>query len=317
MAMRADFPRGRFWLLSIAGSVLAGLTFGCGEQRPVSESGSQALEGAAADPLSGMTNSSGPAAVLDPDTNFVIGYSGTPLLPDSRWRVHDPDRPRPPAVELETGVFTPPPSDAIVLFDGADLSEWTMANEGATEWVVENGAMRVPRNPSGAPSADILTRRSFGDMQLHIEWRTPATVVSGSQGRGNSGVFLMGRYEVQVLDSYENATYADGQASALYGVKPPLINASLPPGEWQSYDMIFEAPRFDESGEVVSPAYVTVFHNGVLTQLRTAFLGTSTHQTILPYQQHEPKGPLRLQDHGDPIEFRNIWVRELDLSANE
>lgn len=255
-------------------------------------------------------------AVYSPGTEFIVGYADTPYLPGGRWRVHDAERPRPEIVRPKTGVFTPPPSDAIVLFDGADLSAWRLMYEGAAEWVVENGAMRVPSGEQGRPPAEIETRQAFGDIQLHLEWRTPSTVVSGSQGRGNSGVFLMGRYEVQVLDSYENPTYADGQASALYGWKPPLKNASLPPGEWQSYDIVFEAPRFGEDGSVRSPAYVTVLHNGVLTHNREAFLGLSTHRQILPYAAHEPRAPLRLQDHGDPVEFRNIWVRELDLNAN-
>lgn len=258
-----------------------------------------------------------PTAVFEPGTDFVIGYNNTPVLPDGKWRVHDPERPRPEAVEAGSGIFAAPPSDATVLFDGTDLSNWRLANEGAPQWVIAGDAMRVPSHIADRVGADIMTRQEFGDMQLHIEWRSPPEVVSGSQGRGNSGIFLMGRYEVQVLDSYQNKTYADGQASAIYGWKPPLVNATLPSGEWQSYDIVFEAPRFDEEGALESPAFVTVFHNGVLTQYRQNFLGISGHQNILPYEPHAPKGPLRLQDHGNPVEFRNIWVRELDLASND
>ncbi|GGD11125.1 3-keto-disaccharide hydrolase [Aquisalinus flavus] len=258
-----------------------------------------------------------PVAVQRPNSGFTIGYEGTPLLPDGKWRVHDPERPRPEVVEPQTGVFVPPPSDAVVLFDGTSFDGFRTANDGAPDWVVENGSLRVPSDIPHTVSADIVSTREFGDAQYHIEWRSPAEPVSGSQGRGNSGIFLMGRYEVQVLDSYQNETYADGQASAIYGWKPPLKNATLPPGEWQSYDIVFEAPRFDDDGDLLNPAFVTVFHNGVLTQYRQNFLGVSGYQNILPYEAHPPQGPLRLQDHGNPVEYRNIWVRELDLGAND
>lgn len=262
------------------------------------------------------TSPQNPGAVYKAGTDFVIGYSDSPYLPDGKWKVHDPDRPRPDVVTPQKGVFTPPPSDAVVLFDGSSFDNFVNINAGAPEWVVENGTLRVPSDIPHDVSADIQSRQSFGDQQLHIEWRTPSEVISGSQGRGNSGVFLMGRYEVQVLDSYQNETYADGQASAIYGWKPPLKNATLPPGEWQSYDIIFEAPKFDTAGNLLSPAFVTVFHNGVLTQYRENYLGLSGHRNILPYEAHGP-GPLKLQDHGNPVEFRNIWVRELDLAAND
>ncbi|NHK26413.1 DUF1080 domain-containing protein [Parvularcula flava] len=258
-----------------------------------------------------------PSAVQRPNSEFTIGYSGTPTLPDGKWRVHDPERPRPEVVEPQGGVFVPPPSDAVVLFDGTSFDGFRTANDGAPDWVVENGSLRVPSDIPHTVSADIISNREFGDAQYHIEWRSPQEPVSGSQGRGNSGIFLMGRYEVQVLDSYQNETYADGQASAIYGWKPPLNNATLPPGEWQSYDIVFEAPRFDEAGELLSPAFVTVFHNGILTQYRQNFLGSSGYQNILPYEAHPPQGPLRLQDHGNPVEYRNIWVRELDLDSND
>jgi len=154
-------------------------------------------------------------------------------------------------------------------------------------------------------------------MQLHIEWCTPEKVVGDSQGRGNSGVMIMGQYEVQVLDSYNNKSYADGQASAMYGWKPPLVNASRKPGEWQTYDIIFEAPQFDDQGKVTKKAYLTVIHNGVLTQHRQAYLGKTGHKAVAKYVKHPAKLSFKLQDHGNPMRFRNVWVRELDFSSND
>ena len=234
------------------------------------------------------------------------GYDDTPFLPGGKWRVHDKDRPRPAVVT--PGDSGGPPSDAIVLFDGKGLSEWRkQGGEGAAaEWKVVDGAMEVSRTGS------IRTAREFGDMQLHIEWRAPEVVESHSQGRGNSGVYLMGRYEVQVLDSYENDTYPDGQAAAMYGQYPPAVNACRPPGEWQTYDIAFRAPRFEEeTGELLEPALVTVIHNGVLVHHARPFLGAATHRRLPKYEAHPAKGPLVLQDHGNPVRFRNIWVREL------
>lgn len=248
-------------------------------------------------------------------TDHVLGYTDTPLQPGGRWRIHDPDRPHPEVVQPDGGVFTSPPSDAVVLFDGTGLSAWTHIKEGVPEWVVEDGVLRVARYVSDGKATDIETRQSFGDMQLHIEWRSPSRVESGAQGRGNSGVFLMGRYEIQILDSHENPTYADGQASAIYGWKPPLKNASLPPGEWQSYDIVFEAPRFDGE-DLRSPAYVTVFHNGVLTHHHQHIPGVPTHRRLLPYTRHEPTAPILLQNHRSPVEFRNIWVRDLNPGSD-
>jgi hypothetical protein len=242
-----------------------------------------------------------------------IGYDDTPFLPGSPWRVHDSRRPQPPVVTPGTE-STPerpgwPPSDANVLFDGTDLSGWVGRDGQPAAWKVEHGYMEVvPR------SGDIQTREHFGDCQLHLEWAAPAQVAGQSQGRGNSGVFLMGRYEIQVLDCYENPTYADGTTAAIYGQFPPLVNACRRPGEWQTYDIVWLAPRFD--GErLVSPAYVTVFHNGVLVHYHRELLGPTTHRRTLPYTPHPPTGPLRLQDHGNPVRFRNIWYRPLDLEA--
>lgn len=202
------------------------------------------------------------------------------------------------------------PSDAIILFDGSDLSNWTSTSKGKkTKWIVEDGAMS-PTPKSGM----IQTKQEFGSCQLHVEWAAPVAVEGDGQGRGNSGVFLMGRYEIQVLDSYNNKTYPDGQAGALYGRSAPLVNANRKPGEWQTYDIIFHRPVF-EDGEVVKRATFTVFHNGVLIQDHyelsggTGWLGGSA---VTDYEPHGDKGPIALQDHGNPVLFRNIWIREIE-----
>ncbi len=233
------------------------------------------------------------------------GYDDTPFLPGSRWRVHDSARPR-PAVVAPGERPGDPPADAVVLFDGTSLDAWRSAGTDGdpARWRLVDGAMEV--NGTGS----IETRESFGDVQLHVEWRTPTPPEGESQGRGNSGVFLMGRYEVQVLDSFENETYADGQAAALYGQRPPDVNASRPPGEWQSYDIVFLAPRF-EGERLVEPARITVFHNGVLVHHDRAFLGPTRHRALPEYTPHPPEGPIQLQDHGNPVRFRNVWVRRL------
>jgi hypothetical protein len=201
------------------------------------------------------------------------------------------------------------PSDAMVLFDGKDLNNWTSTTEGKeTKWVVKDGAM-MPTPHSGM----IRSKQKFGSCQLHVEWATPTKVEGEGQGRGNSGVFLMGQYEVQVLDSYNNKTYPDGQAGALYGRKVPLVNACRKPGEWQSYDIIFHRPVF-EGGKVVKRATFTVLHNGVLIQDHYELTGGTQWKgphAVTSYVPHGDKGPIELQDHGNPVLFRNIWIREL------
>jgi hypothetical protein len=237
------------------------------------------------------------------------GYTDTPTIPGSKWRVHDDARPRPPVITPGTCSTedTPgkPPSDAVVLFDGTSLAAWRTENGEPAKWKVENGYMEV------VPGAgDIWTRQNFGDSQLHVEFRTPSPPKGDSQGRGNSGVLLYGIYEIQVLDSYNNLTYADGQASAVYGQSPPLVNASRPPGEWQVYDIVYTSPRFKD-GKVEVPGYVTVFHNGVITQNHTQLLGATGHRSLPKLVVHDPMGPIRLQDHHNPTRYRNIWIRPL------
>lgn len=196
----------------------------------------------------------------------------------------------------------PPPSDAVVLFDGRDLSQWTGPEGRPPTWLVRDGFAEVREG-------GITTKEEFGDIQLHIEWASPAVVTGKDQGRGNSGVYFQGRYEIQVLDSYENPTYFDGQAAAFYGNAAPLVNASKKPGEWQTYDIVFRAPKRGADGKLI-PGSFTVFHNGVLVQDRTPIKGDAT--TAAPAQGVVPKGPLHLQDHGNPVRYRNIWVRKLD-----
>lgn len=198
------------------------------------------------------------------------------------------------------------PSDAIVLFNGSNADAWQGRDGGAIKWKVEDGAMTV-----AAGTGEIRTKQGFGDCQLHIEWRTPAEVKGSDQGRGNSGIFLMGRYELQVLDNYNNKTYANGQAGGIYKQLPPLVNACRPPGEWQTYDVIFTAPRFYEDGSVKSQARITVIHNGVLVQNDRALWGATQYIGIASYEKHGDKEPITLQDHGNPVSFRNIWIRPL------
>lgn len=241
-----------------------------------------------------------------------LGYQDTPIIPGTKWHVHDGERPQP--VIVTPGTFPTqekagtPPSDAIVLFDGKDWSKWKSAKGGGdSQWKVENGYVEV--NKTG----DAFSKEEFGpDVQVHIEWTAPNPPSGTSQGRGNSGFFFFGRYEIQILDSYQNQTYPDGQATAIYGYMPPLVNASLPPGQWQTYDIIFEAPRFAD-GKLVKPAHATVFHNGVLTQNHVALLGNTNHKTVATYKAHPEKGAIKIQDHGNPTRYRSIWLRELNL----
>lgn len=198
-----------------------------------------------------------------------------------------------------------PPSDAVVLFDGADLSAWR-GRDGAPPWKVADGALTV-RPGAG----NLTTKQAFGDVQLHVEWRAPAEVVGQSQGRGNSGVFLMGLYEVQVLDSWQNPTYVNGQAASVYKQHVPLVNASRAPGEWQTYDIIFTAPRFTDEGALERPAAVTVLHNGVLVQNHVTLAGPTVFRGAPRYEAHADRLPLMLQDHRNEVSYRNIWIREL------
>ena len=262
-------------------------------------------------PLSTLFASAGSLALLlaahaaDPKK---LGYDDTPLIPGTKWHVHDGARPQPkivtPGSWNQEKRIIEPPSDAIVLFDGTDLSKWKSGN-GEAKWKVENGYAEI--NKTG----DIQTKDEFGpDLQLHFEWMSPEPPSGSGQGRGNSGIFLFGRYEIQVLDNFDNATYPDGQATAIYGQTPPLVNASRKPGEWQTYDIIFNGPRFKD-GKVEKPAFVTILHNGVLTQNHTQLIGDTPHRAVGTYKAHGEKGPIRLQDHANPVRYRNIWLREL------
>jgi hypothetical protein len=198
------------------------------------------------------------------------------------------------------------PSDALVLFDGKDLTHWRNERGGPARWVVNEGALII-RPGTGA----IISRDEFGDCQLYLEFSTPIPVTGRDQGRGNSGVIFFGRYEIQVLDSFKNLTYADGQAAAIYGQFPPLVNASRKPGNWQSFDIMFTAPKFNDDGALKSPAYVTVLHNGILVHNHTALIGPMAFRALPHYRRHGAGGPLLLQDHGNPVRLRNIWVRPI------
>jgi hypothetical protein len=225
---------------------------------------------------------------------FAVGIAscsiGQEYMTGTKW-------PEPPVVTPGKS-NADPPSDAIVLFDGKDLSAW----EGGDKWKVEDGVAIVQ-------GGDITSKQSFGDCQMHIEWSSPVPATGTSQGRGNSGVFLMDRYELQVLDSYDNETYFDGQASAIYKQTPPMVNATRPPGEWNTYDIVFTAPRFNDDGSLKKPAYITVLHNGVLTLNHFKIKGHTPFNEPPKYEKHG-KLPIHLQDHGNPVRYRNIWVRE-------
>ena len=222
--------------------------------------------------------------------------------------MHDPFRPQPH--QIDPGTISPrdnpgtPPSDAIVLFDGSNLDAWENSKGGTPKWVLGDGYFEC-RKKSGT----IRSKQKFGSVQLHIEWAAPSEVKGSSQGRGNSGVFLAGLYEVQVQDNYDNLTYPDGQASSLYGFRPPRVNVTRPPGEWQAYDIIFEMPEFKD-GKLLKKAKITVLHNGVVTQHGVEIPGILGHKKTQPYREHG-LGHIQLQDHGNPVRYRNIWVREL------
>lgn len=239
-------------------------------------------------------------------------HSETDPIPGQRWNVHDKDRPEPGIITPGTAstADTPgkAPSDAVVLFDGTDLKHWRSGNGEDAKWKVEDGYMEV--NGTGT----IKTAESFGSCQLHVEWASPAEPKNKSQGRGNSGVMLMGKYEIQVLDSFNNRTYSDGQASAIYGQYAPMVNASRGPGEWQTYDIIFDAPEYAD-GKCTKPGYLTVLHNGVLVHHHRESLGQVSHKFAPKNNPHAAKLPLQLQDHGNPVRFRNIWIRPLKTST--
>jgi hypothetical protein len=242
-----------------------------------------------------------------------LGYSDTPMIPGTPWHVHDGDRPQPrvvtPGATFSHGA--PPPSDAMVLFDGTDLTKWR-GNRGEAQWIVKDGYMQV--NGTGG----IRTKEKFPDFQLHVEWATPSPPRGEGQSRGNSGILINGMYEIQVLDCYQAKTYPDGQAGALYGQTPPLVNASKPPGEWQTYDIIWESPRWDAADKLVKPANVTVLHNGVVLHHKREYLGSTdgiggiAHKSLGAYgKPHAPEVVIELQDHNNPVRYRNIWVRPL------
>jgi len=226
----------------------------------------------------------------------------------SEWPQHSEERPKPPVVLPGAAYTIAPPSDAIVLFGGTSLDRWMQGNGAPAKWRVADGAFQV------VPSTGTLsTRDSFGDVQLHIEWAAPNPPVGTGQDRGNSGVFFGdGRYEVQVLDSRDTDTYADGQAGALYGQFPPMVNASRAPGEWQTYDIVYHRPRFGADGALSSAARLTVFHNGVLVQDAMELVGPTANRSRPPYTAHADRLPITLQDHGHPVRFRNVWLRDLE-----
>lgn len=227
----------------------------------------------------------------------------------TRWLQHDISRPKPPVVDPLNGPAAAP-KDAVILFDGTNLEGWQSTEGGAAQWKVKDGFMEV--NPGTGP---IETKGKFGDVQLHVEWASPNPPAGKGQDRANSGIFFMGQFELQVLDSYRADTYADGQAGALYGQYPPLANASRPPGEWQTYEVAFRRPRFDNDGKLLEPARLTVFHNGILIQNNEELWGGTNWLEPAPYDSHLDRGPIELQDHGHPVRFRNIWLRALPERA--
>lgn len=238
------------------------------------------------------------ALLVSAHSVYAADQAGGPKLPGVNYGVHDMSRPKPPAVVTGGALSVKPPSDAVVLFDGSSLDAFNGS------WVIKDKVLV-------AAGKDLFTKESFGAVQLHFEWRLPVEIKANGQSGGNSGVFLMGMYEVQVLQSHNNQTYADGQAGALYGQLPPLVNATAPHGEWQSYDIAFEPPVYTD-GKVTTPAKMTVLHNGVVVQNGEALLGPTEHMKLASYPPtHPEKAPLSFQWHGDAMEYRNIWVRPL------
>jgi hypothetical protein len=225
-------------------------------------------------------------------------------VPAIPWKTGDRSRPLPPKVN--PGNSTTAPSDAVVLFDGKDLFAWQQKNGKPAEWTVADGTFTVkPR------TGDLVTKQAFGDAQIHLEWASPNPAHGKDQEPGNSGVYLQSLYEIQVLESNQNVTYPDGQAGAIYCQYPPLVNPSRPPGEWQTYDIVFHGPRFDSAGQLTRLATVTLLFNGVLVQDNTSPTGPTDYMKRPPYKPGPDKLPLLLQDHGEPVKYRNIWIREL------
>lgn len=244
------------------------------------------------------------AAIVGAQQQQKLGYDDTPMQPNGKWHIHDGARPQPRIVAPGNALGAAPADATVLLGSGSDASAWQMSDGSPIKWSMKEGVLESGKGM-------IETKTHFSDFQLHVEFATPKAVKGTGQGRGNSGVFLLGVFEIQVLDSYQNQTYPDGQAAAMYGQYPPLVNASRGPGEWQSYDIVFTAPRFTSAGALEKPAIVTVIHNGVVVHNATAFLGPTEHKVIGKYAPAHAKGPLRLQDHGNPVHFRNIWIRQL------
>jgi hypothetical protein len=251
----------------------------------------------------------------DDGPEAIDGFRDTPLLPGTSWHLHDPDRPQPPVVTPGASVSqgAPAPSDAEILFDGSDLSKWEMASGGPGRWPIHDGCVETQ---SGG---GMRTRGRWADFQLHVEFAEPEPPHGTGQGRGNSGILINDMYEVQVLDSYHAKTYPDGQCAAIYGQQPPLVNACKPPGEWQSYDIVFESPRWNNQGELIKKAIVTVLQNGVLVQnhyelagMTDGINGAEPWKTLSHYPPpHAPEVFIELQDHNNPVRYRNIWVRRI------
>ena len=272
--------------------------------------------------VSGCCHLKTPASAAAPAGNEPIdGFTTTPMEADGKWHVHDPARPQPqvvtPGATFSHGA--PPPSDAEVLFDGHGLAKWINARGTEANWKTHGDYVETAPNGGG-----IRTRGKWADFQLHVEWASPNPPHGTSQGRGNSGILINDMYEVQVLDSYQAKTYADGQAGAIYGQSPPLVNACKPPGEWQTYDIIFESPRWNAQGELTKKAIITVLQNGVVIQNHYELAGmTDGINAALPWKSlskypapHAPEVFVELQDHKNPVRFRNIWIRPLHLGEN-
>ncbi|MDG1872361.1 MAG: DUF1080 domain-containing protein [Mariniblastus sp.] len=238
---------------------------------------------------------------------FIAGSQFSVGQLETGWKAHDLNRSQPVVVKPAEKIGNAP-SDAIVLFDGTDMSKWRSRNGGAAKWKIVENAMESVRN-----GGYVFSRQEFGDCQVHLEFASPKNVKGNGQGRGNSGVFLMGEFEIQVLDSFDNQTYADGSAGSVYGQYPPLVNASRGPGQWQTYDIVFRRPRFDGDGKLIKRARLTVLHNGVLVQDASLAFGPTNWIQHHSYAglKNKTKGPLGLQDHGNPVRYRNIWVRPL------